>query len=216
MKRHTLCAAAFAVISGMTTSAYGFSEAKLKPVIDEANITGAIGVKPVQSGPVYRYSSRVGRDGNVIVVLNEDKTAPMVKSSDVLTVFAPSVRSTQAILNSQDWYVTIDPSGGMRGIYTVPRDRSLPSSVLRSLGKGYAILKVSPSDTFFKVFPSKHQLASQLTTFTNGARDAVCSDARKPETISAEVDVKPGWSASGRIRFNATWKVAELCKKKSS
>ena len=108
--------------------------------------------------------------------------------------------------------MTIDSNGAMRGIYTVPRNNALPSSVLRGLGEGYGILKVDPQNSFFKVFPSKYQVGSQLTTFTQAAQKSVCDRSNKPETLSAELDVKPGWSSAGRIKFSATWKVSELCK----
>lgn len=177
----------------------------------DTNTTGSV-AKSKLIIPELRYTSRVKKDGKVSVVLKEDDSDTAKGVRDVLTVFAPNVRATEIMLHSQDWYLTVDASGSMRGIYTVPRNNALPSTVLRSLGEGFGILKVNPASSFFKVFPSKYQLGTQLTAFTNGARDAVCKNAIKPETLSATVDVKPGWSGAGRIRFDATWKVSELCK----
>lgn len=175
--------------------------------------TGSISKAPPV--PTLKYDSVKNPDGTFEVKLLEDGQAKGPRNRDVLTVFAPNVRTTEKLLHSQDWYMTVDSNGAMRGIYTVPRNNALPSSVLRSLGEGYGIMKVNPQNSFFKVFPSKHQLAAQLTTFTRAAHETVCKQPQKPESLTASMDVKPGWSGAGRITFNATWKITELCKPKS-
>lgn len=154
--------------------------------------------------------------GKIVINLDPGNSSlhPSVKR-DVMTVFAPNVRFTEKLLHSQDWYLQVDPNGTMQGIYTVPRNQSLPSQVLRGMGEGFGLLKVNPANSFFKVFPSKHELASQLTTFMEAARETTCNASKKPETISASVDVKPGWTGAGKIKFSATWAVDELCTKKS-
>ncbi|MEM9732995.1 MAG: hypothetical protein AAF903_05845 [Pseudomonadota bacterium] len=206
-KRFSLISLAFAASTLLASQSTALAEESVADRI----VTGSV-AKTKLTIPEVRYSSRVAKDGKIAVILDEDAQKKGAGSRDVLTVFAPNVRATEILLHSQDWYLTVDSSGAMRGIYTVPRNNALPSSVLRSLGEGHGILKVNPAASFFKVFPSKGQLGVQLQAFTNGARDAVCSNANKPETLSASVDVKPGWSGAGRIRFDATWKVSELCK----
>ncbi|MFD0918015.1 hypothetical protein ACFQ14_16555 [Pseudahrensia aquimaris] len=174
--------------------------------------TGAVDKKPQQPVPLLRYKSSVNDKGRIVVEFDEEKSTSNAKPRDVMTVFAPDVRFTEILLHSQDWYLQVDPNGTMQGIYTVPRNQALPSSVLRSMGDGFGLLKVNPANSFFKVFPSKLQLASQLTTFMEAARETTCEQPRRPETITATVDVKPGWSAAGKINFSASWKVSELCK----
>ncbi len=169
--------------------------------------------KPAKAVELYQYKSVIKDDGTISVVLDEDGKVAGEPAPDVMTIFAPNVKTTERLLHSQDWYMTIDPNGRIHGIYTVPRNTSLPSTTLRGLGEGYGILKVNPRSSFFKVFPTKHQLASQIATFSEAARSSVCAQKQRPETLSANMDVKPGWSASGRIQFSATWNVADLCKK---
>ena len=201
-------AIAAAIVGSATLSA-----TEQLPVSNE--ITGTIKAVKKVNVPILRYTSSFSKEGRILVELEEENVVKGARNRDVMTIYAPNVRATEKLLHSQDWYMTVGPNGGMRGIYTVPRDTALPSSVLRSLGEGHGIMKVNPRNSFFKVFPSKYQLASQLATFSEAARKSVCSQATKPETLNASVDVKPGWSSAGRITFNATWKVSELCKPKS-
>ncbi|MEL7229149.1 MAG: hypothetical protein AAGK38_04485 [Pseudomonadota bacterium] len=215
-KKITLAGAGFGALALMAAHQTAWAEQAVRaPLPADAAVSKLVTGSVAKSKlviPELRYSSRVTKEGKIAVTLDENNPQQGNEKRDVLTVFAPNVRATEVLLHSQDWYLTVDASGAMRGIYTVPRNNALPSSVLRSLGDGHGILKVNPAASFFKIFPSKGQLGVQLQAFTNGARDAVCKTSNKPETLSASVDVKPGWSGAGRIRFDATWKVSELCK----
>jgi len=171
------------------------------------------GLTPV-AVPMLNYKSAFDEDGRIVVRLDEAQADKSDSRGDIMTIYAPNARETERLFYSQDWYVALSPTGGMYGIYTVPKDMPLPSNVLRRLGEGHGLMKVSPKSSFFKVFPSKIELASHLATFSEATRDAVCSEKKRPESISTSVNVKPGWSASGRISFNATWKVSELCSDK--
>lgn len=178
------------------------------------NVTGTVTKAP--GIPILKYQSKLASDGTLDIQLNENAVNLDPLKREVLTVFAPNIRNTEKMLHSQDWYMTIDSNGSLRGIYTVPRNKALPSSVLRSLGEGYGIMKVDPQNSFFKVFPSKFEIASQLKTFAKAAQNSVCDNPNKPESITASMDVKPGWSGAGRIKFDATWKTTDLCKKPKS
>ena len=158
----------------------------------------------------HHYTSRVLKNGHIEVKL-KDEPESRQKGRDVLTVFAPNMRTTERMLHTQEWFMVVGPNGAMRGVYTVPAGTILSSNVLRTLGEGYGILKIDPRSSLFKVFPSPKEMETQVQSFTHAARDAVCELDNKPEILNASLDVKPGWAGSGTIKFNATWKVSTLC-----
>ena len=181
------------------------------PNPDGEDIRSAERTEPL---PTYKYGAKVTEDGRVRVRLQAG-AGLRAQGRDVLTVYAPTVRKTERLLHSQDWYMVVGPNGAMRGIYTVPNRSSLPSTVLRNLGEGFGVLKVDPRQSFFKIFPTAHELEGQLESFAMGTRDAVCANERRPQTVTASVRVTPGWAAAGKIEFSATWATEDLCKFKA-
>ena len=190
-----------AALAAMVVPAQAGSVAEAPPGVDPARFTKL---------PTYRYDSTFDTQGNLAVRLNVAKSAAL-NGNKVMRVLAPDVRETEQLLHQQDWYMVVGPEGRTHSIYTLPKKVGLPSYVLRTMGEGYGILKVNPRRSFFKVFPSPYELEAQLQAFTTATRDAVCTRQQRPDTLSASIDVVPGWAAAGRIRLNATWNVNKLC-----
>lgn len=168
--------------------------------------TASVGATSLE--PTVRYRSAVARDGTIDVRL-----ANPAKRSDgrLLSVYRPDAEAVQQLIAGQDWYLKIGQDGLTRGIYTVPRGGALPANVIRRLSDNESLLRVKPGSSFLKVFPDANQMRSHLRDFTAATRDAACALKRRPERLSARVEVEPGWAANGRIEMTATWDTDTLC-----
>ena len=159
---------------------------------------------------VFIYDSVVGPGGDLAVRLSNP---PEPKPSKLLKVYAPDADQVRRLVRTQDWYLKIDVQGRARGLYTVPSGNALSSNVVRGLAEGQSLLKVTPQSSFLKVFPTASEMTQDVADFATATRDAVCGLGRRPRSVRARIDVKPGWSANGTIRLDATWDVGELCAK---
>lgn len=157
---------------------------------------------------VSNYRARFTNEGRVEVRLTNPRETHTAK---VLSVYAPRVAAVQDLVRAQDWYLKIGSDGHARGLYTVPRGSALSSNVVRGLAEGQSLIKVAPYSSFLKVFPDASEMSDQVADFARSTRAAVCTLDARPESVRARVDVKPGWSATGTIRIDATWNTTTLC-----
>lgn len=158
----------------------------------------------------FVYGGVIDDKGRVDVRLTNPPVPPR---REYLNVYAPKISTVQSLIRSQDWYLKVGAEGRARGLYTVPSGNALSSNVVRGLSEGQSLLKVTPQSSFMKVFPAASEMKRDVEAFANATRDAVCALQWRPSQVRARLNVKPGWSAGGTIRLDATWDTASLCAK---
>ena len=134
-------------------------------------------------------------------------TAPSTKPSLGEAAPAQSRADFDTLLQSQDVYVRMSPTGEPLGFYSVPSGERVPEGAAPK-APGEKLVKVDGSWWKWAV-PSQEEIAAQFQTLADRARTAVCGMSMRPTEFETSVQLSAAGFVTATLR--ARWETKTLC-----